>query len=177
MLAQLDVLKISYSTDLLEIIDATDIESFDIKQDHLFGKTTAAYMMHNLLTSRHRVELFSLLQLVEAHPLRFGSFATLRHSTLDFLAWSRPTGDIRLTDSINGVVHYAIKLVADVHLLERKDIILSSTVVRQETLEALSLTRTKDFSCSNGSLDSESQLDHSAKKQYNMPRLRDRESR
>jgi hypothetical protein len=31
MLAQLDVLKISYSTDLLEIIDATDIESLDIQ--------------------------------------------------------------------------------------------------------------------------------------------------
>ena len=31
MLAQLDVLEISYSTDLLEIIDATDIESLDIQ--------------------------------------------------------------------------------------------------------------------------------------------------
>jgi hypothetical protein len=68
-----------------------------------------------------------------------------------------------LIDSINGVVHYAIKLVADVHLLERKDKIRSSTAISQETLEALSLTRTKDFSCWNGSLDSESQLDHGAK--------------
>jgi hypothetical protein len=36
---------IVYSTDLPNIIDATNAESFDIEQPHLFGKTTAAYMI------------------------------------------------------------------------------------------------------------------------------------
>ena len=81
-----------------------------------------------------------------------------------------------MIDSINGVVYYAIKLLADVHLLDRKDTTLSSTAIRQETLEALSLARAKDFLCSNSSLDFESYW-NTAQKHYNMPRLRDRESR
>jgi hypothetical protein len=36
---------IVYSTDLPKIIQAGNIESFDIPQNHAFGKTTAAYMI------------------------------------------------------------------------------------------------------------------------------------
>ena len=117
----------------------------------------------DVLVSPHGEELFSALPMIQAHLLRFGSFVTLRHPKLDFLAWPKPTGDIRLINSVNGVVHYAVKLVADVHLLERNDKILSSTAIRQETLETLSLAHAKDFLCTNSNVDSETQLDYSTK--------------
>jgi hypothetical protein len=108
-------------------------------------------IIDDTLMRAHGERLLQYLPHFQAYLLRFGSFVTLRHPTLRILAWSKPIGDTDMIDKVEGVIHYAMRLVADCELLGPGDMILCSAAIRQKTLKKLALPHPEDFLSTLGS--------------------------